>query len=146
MDNFISIEDYDASIHREILDSLLRKGTPGYDPQIVEICEDRAVSQMRSYMDKTYDCDAIFAARGDGRHPLVLMFALDIAIYHIYCQHNPYKMSTIRKERYERAVEWLKGVMSGDVTIDGAPLLPDDVLAGNSRWQIQSDEVRPVML
>lgn len=146
MDNFISIEDYDASIHREILDSMLRKGTPGYDPQIVEICEDRAVSQMRSYMDKTYDCDAIFAARGDGRHPLVLMFALDIAIYHIFCQHNPYKVSEVRKERYGRAIEWLKGVMDGDVTIDGAPLLPDDMLTANSRWQTVSDGVRPVLL
>lgn len=146
MDNFIDTKDYDTSIHREILDMLLRINTEAYDPQIIEICEDRAVSQMRSYMNKTYDCNAIFAARGAERHPLILMFAIDIAIYHIYCQHNPYKMSAIRKERYERAIEWLKGVMSGDVTIDGAPLLPDDVLAGNSRWQIKSDEVRPVML
>jgi phage gp36-like protein len=146
MDNFITVEDYDASIHREILDSLLRINTDNYDPQIIEICEDRAVSQMRSYMNKIYDCDAIFAARGDERHPLILMFALDIAIYHIFCQHNPYKMSAIRKERYDRAIEWLQSVMSGDVTIDGAPLLPDDVLADNSRWQIRSDDVRPVML
>ena len=43
MSNFIDITDYDASIHREILDSLLRQGTADYDPQIVEICEDRAV-------------------------------------------------------------------------------------------------------
>ena len=27
MDNFITINDYDASIHREILDALLRKDT-----------------------------------------------------------------------------------------------------------------------
>ena len=146
MDNFITIEDYDASIHREILDSLLRKNTETYDPQIIEICEDRAVTEIHSYMNKTYDGFARCAARGDERHPLILMFALDIAIYHIYSQHNPYKMSVIRKERYERAIEWLKGVMTGDVTIDGAPLLPEDVLADNSRWQIKSDEVRPVML
>ena len=100
MDNFIDIGDYDASIHREILDSLLRSGSDDYDPQIVEICEDRAVSEMRSYMNKTYDCDDIFSARGEDRHPLILMFAIDIAIYHIYCQHNPYKMSKIRQDRY----------------------------------------------
>ena len=35
MDNFIDIKDYDASIHKEILDSLLRQGTTDYDPQIV---------------------------------------------------------------------------------------------------------------
>ena len=100
---------------------------------------------MRSYLNKKYDCDKIFSARGTGRHALVLMFALDITIFHIFCQHNPYKMSKIRQDRYDRAVEWLKGVMRGDVTIDGAPLLPADELEDKSRWQIKADEVRPVL-
>lgn len=146
MDNFIATTDYDASIHKEILDALLRSSSADYDPQIVEICEDRAVAEMRSYLSKTYDCDAIFSATGSDRHPLILMFAIDIAIYHIFCQHNPYKMSKVRQDRYDRAVEWLKGVMDGDVTIDGAPLLDDGTQADNSRWQIQADDVRPVML
>lgn len=145
MQNFIDLTDYDASIHKEILDSLLRQGTADYDPQIVEICEDWAVSEMRSYLNKKYDCNKIFEARGVGRHALVLMFAVDIAIYHIFCQHNPYKMSKIRQDRYDRAIEWLKGVMRGDVTIDGAPPLPADELEDKSRWQIKADEVRPVM-
>ena len=145
MNNFITTNDYDASIHREILDSLLRTGSTDYDPQIVEICEDRAVAEMRSYMNKTYDCDAIFSATGDDRHALILMFAIDIAVYHIFCIHNPYKISNIRKERYERAVEWLKGVMRGDVTIDGAPRLNEEEQGANSRWQIEADDVRPVI-
>nr|DAX66963.1 MAG TPA: head to tail adaptor [Caudoviricetes sp.] len=144
MQNFISLEDYDASIHREILDSLLRQGTSDYDPQIIEICEDRAVSEMKSYLNKKYDCQAIFSQTGAERHPLILMFALDITIYHIFCQHNPYKMSKIREDRYERAIEWLKGVMKSDITIEGAPLLPSDELSDNSNWQIKSEEVRPV--
>ena len=52
MDNFISLSDYDASIHRDILDALLRKDTTAYDPQIIEVCEDRAVAEMRSYLNK----------------------------------------------------------------------------------------------
>nr|DAO63609.1 MAG TPA: head to tail adaptor [Caudoviricetes sp.] len=144
MQNFISLEDYDASIHREILDSLLRQGTSDYDPQIIEICEDRAISEMKSYLNKKYDCQAIFSQTGAERHPLILMFALDIAIYHIFCQHNPYKMSKIREDRYERATTWLKGVMKGDITVEGAPLLPSDALSDNSNWQIKSEEIRPV--
>lgn len=144
MQNFISLEDYDASIHREILDSLLRQGTADYDPQIIEICEDRAISEMKSYLNKKYDCQAIFSQTGEERHPLILMFALDIAIYHIFCQHNPYKMSKIREDRYERATTWLKGVMKGDITVEGAPLLPSDELSDNSNWQIKSEEIRPV--
>ena len=138
MQNFISLEDYDASIHREILDSLLRQGTSDYDPQIIEICEDRAISEMKSYLNKKYDCQAIFSQTGAERHPLILMFALDIAIYHIFCQHNPYKMSKIREDRYERATTWLKGVMKGDITVEGAPLLPSDAISDNSNWQIKS--------
>lgn len=146
MSNFIDITDYDASIHKEILDSLLRQGTADYDPQIIEICENRAIAEMRSYLNKKYDCNRIFDARGTDRHALVLMFALDIAIFHIFCQHNPYKMSKVRQDRYDRAVEWLKGVMRGDVTIDGAPLLPAEEIEDKSRWQIKADEVRPVLL
>lgn len=146
MDNFIQLTDYDASIHREILDALLRSGTAYYDPQIIEVCEDRAVAEMKSYLSKTYDCEAIFSATAKERHPLILMFALDIAIYHIFCQHNPYKISQIRQDRYERAVNWLKGVMKGDVTIEGAPRLDEAVQQENSPWQVVSDEVRPVLL
>ena len=146
MQNFIAITDYDASIHREILDALLRQGTADYDPQIIEICEDRAVAEMRSYLNKKYDCNAIFAAEGQDRHPLILMFALDISIFHIFAQHNPYKIAKIRQDRYDRAIEWLKGVMKGDVTIDGAPLLPGGQLEDNSQWQIKADEERPTLL
>lgn len=145
MTNFINIEDYDATIHREILDSLLRKESASYDPQIIEICEDRAVAEMRSYMNKTYDCNTIFSATRDDRHALILMFAIDITVYHIFCQHNPYKIAKIRQDRYDRAVEWLKGVMKGDITIDGAPLLPEEDLSDNSPWQIQADDVRPTL-
>lgn len=143
MATFIEPNDYDATIHREILDSLLRVDSTNYDPQIIEICEDRAVSEMRSYMNKSYDCDAIFSATGSARHALILMFAIDITVYHIFCQHNPYKMAKIRQDRYDRAVEWLKGVMRGDITIDGAPLVGETELADNSPWQIQADDARP---
>lgn len=135
MADFIVIGDYDASIHAEILDSLIRSNSA-----IIEVCEDRAISQMRSYLNKRYDCDAIFSATGSDRHPLVLMFAIDIAIYHMFCIHNPYKMSAIRKERYDAAMEWLKAVADSNINIDGAPMLPAEEVAENSRWQIASNE------
>lgn len=142
---FINIEDYDASIHREILDSLLRADSENYDPQIIEICEDRAIAEMTSYLNKTYDVNAIFSATGSDRNALILMFALDITIYHIFCQHNPYKISQIRQDRYERAVEWLKGVMKGDITIADAPRLPEEEEKANSAWQIAAEEIRPIL-
>ena len=141
MDNFIEIRDYDASIHREILDSLL-KGDAQADPEIIEICEDRAVAEMKSYLSKFYDTETIFSQRGPERHPLILMMCLDIAVYHIFCIHNPYKISDIRKDRYERACTWMKEVSRGTVTIDGAPKLKADEAADASPWQIHSDPYR----
>ena len=49
MSQFIELTDYDASIHREILDALTRE-----DESIVEICEDRAVTDMRGYLSQSY--------------------------------------------------------------------------------------------
>lgn len=138
MSTFINIEDYDASLHREILDSLTRESD-----DIIEVCEDQAISEMKGYLKSRYDVDAIFRATGARRHPLILMYAKDIAIYHIFCIHNPYKMSEIRKARYERAVEWLKMVARDEITIDGADMLSPEELDKNRPWQIKSNQLKP---
>ena len=143
MSQFITLDDYDASIHREILDALLRHDSDIADSAIVEICEDRAIEEMRCYLDKFYDCDAIFGASGQDRNQLVLMMAIDISVYHIFCQHNPYKISQMRKDRYNRAVEWLNAVAAGKITIANAPRLPEEQQAQNSPWQISSNIQRP---
>lgn len=119
MAEFITIDDYDATVHREILDALVRE-----DETVIEICEDRAIDEMRCYMSQVYDCNKIFAARGEERSQIVLMFALDIAVYHIFCIHNPHNMFQIRIDRYERAVEWLKGIQKGQIRVDGLPPAP----------------------
>ena len=142
MSQFITPEDYDASIHREILDALLRHDSDVSDSAIVEICEDRAIEEMRCYLSKYYDCDAIFSATGSDRNALILMMAVDISVYHIFCQHNPYKISEVRKDRYNRAIEWLKAVAAAQITIDGAPRLPEEELHANSPWQIESNLLR----
>jgi phage gp36-like protein len=137
MSSFINTEDYDASIHQEILDALIRS-----DRQIVEICEDRAIAEMRGYLSSRYDCDKIFSATGDDRNQLVLMMALDIAIYHIFAIHNPRSMSQIRTDRYERAVDWLKGVRKGEISVEGLPEKEQEVQDASSQYQIRSNRKR----
>lgn len=137
MSNFIQLTDYDASIHREILDALVRD-----DEAVIEIIEDRAITDMRGYLSRRYDVDAIFNETGDKRNQLILMMALDITIYHIFCIHNPQKLSTMRKDRYERAVDWMKAVSRGKINIDGAPLLSQEELASKSAFMIKSNPKR----
>ena len=140
MNNFINVDDYDATIHREILDSLLREEAGS--SATVEVCENRAIATVRPLIGNRYDCDAIFAATGDQRNVIILKVCLDIAVYEIFCQHNPYKMSQIRKDRYDDAMTFLREVRDFDASIDGAPLLPEETQADNSRWQIESDCLR----
>lgn len=137
MSRFVDIKDYDASVHREILDALVRD-----DETLVEICEDRAIAEMRGYLSKRYDCNAIFSASGEERNQLILMMVIDIAVYHIFCIHNPQKLSQVRKDRYERAVEWMKAVANEEVSIDGAPLLPEEDRARKAALMFKSNPKR----
>ena len=137
MSQFVNIEDYDASVHREILDALVRD-----DQSLVEICEDRAFAEMRCYLSKRYDCDAIFSASGEDRNQLILMMVIDIAVYHIFCIHNPQKLSQIRKDRYERAVEWMRAVADEEISIEGVPMLPEDERASKASLMFKSNRKR----
>jgi phage gp36-like protein len=121
MSQFIEIADYDATVHREILDAVTRQ-----DEAIIEICEDRAIAEMTGPLARRFDTAVIFSARTTDRHQLVLMFCIDIAVYHIFCVHNPQKLGQMRKDRYDRAIEWLKqvGNPNNPLPVEGLPLLP----------------------
>lgn len=135
MSQFIEMSDYPASIHMEILDALVRQ-----DDTLIEVCEDQAIAEMRGYLSGRYDCDKIFSATGDQRNQLVLMYAKDIALYHIFCIHNPQKISKIRIDRYERAIEWLKGVSKYQISVEGLPLLEDS--ENDSPFRMKSNPKR----
>lgn len=137
MNNFILLSDYDATVHREILDSLLRGDTTEGNA-VIEACENRAIATVRSLVGARYDCGAIFSATGGERNVLVLKVCLDIAVYEIFCQHNPYKMSQTRKDRYDDAMQWLRDVRDFNANIEGAPLLDEERQKDNSRWLIGS--------
>ena len=69
---------------------------------------------------------ALFAAEGDERNRLAVMYCCDIALNHMAAS-LPQKMGMeIRKERYERAVKWLEGVQAGKIVPDLPVVLDED--------------------
>ena len=116
MSLFIEKNDYPQSIHTEILDALTRD-----DDAILDIIEDMNIALMRGYMEDRYDAEAIFSERGGERNRLVVSILLDLVIYDVFSIHNPQKLSAVRKDRYERALEWLKAVQKCNIVISGAP-------------------------
>ena len=75
MSKFVELTDYDASIHRDILDALVRE-----DETVIEVCEDRAIAEMRCYLGKRYDCNKIFADTGDNLNKLQLMMVIEMTV------------------------------------------------------------------
>lgn len=87
--------------------------------------ETEAREEISGYLRPKYDCEAVFAAKGDDRNRLIVMYTCDIALYHMSAS-QPQKMGTeIREERYKRAIEWLEGVQAGKILPD-LPLAVDE--------------------
>lgn len=134
--NFITVDDYSASIRLEFVDKAVRG-----DDNILEIVENQAISEMKSYLSGRYDVEAIFSATGEDRHDLVLMFAKDIAIYHL-CSIREGLMTQSRIDRYNRAIDWLKDVQKGELVVEGLPRLPEEDQAAKSEYLMKSNPKR----
>ena len=117
---FITEEDYRMVIGDTSLQVLIRM-----DPDNREMAEMEAVEEISGYLRQRYDCESIFAADGNGRNRQIVMYACDIALYHMSASAPGRMGADVRKERYERAVEWLRQVQSGVVTPD-LPAKKDD--------------------
>ncbi len=122
MSDFLTPDDYKPNVRSEILDAVIRS-----DQATLEIAEDRAIQQMKSYLGTKYDTDAIFSATGDARLSLVVMFAIDITLYHLYSGVNRMQTPKERVDRYNDAKQWLIMVADGKVVPDGMPTKTDPI-------------------
>ena len=116
---FIDNEDYKVVIGDAAL-----KVVSQSSPENIANAEAEAIEEISGYLRPVYDTAAIFAATGNDRNRLIVMYTADIVLYHLTAS-QPQKMgSEIRKERYERAIKWLEGVQAGKI-------VPDLPLAGS---------------
>jgi len=88
----------------------------------------------------TYPDDTTKWTEGDNRNQQIVMYLLDITLYHLHSRINPRNIPDLRKERYDGnnatqnggAIAWLKRVASGDITADLPQILPEQGLS--IRW------------
>ncbi len=81
----------------------------------IDAAQLEAIEEISGYLRPVYDTDAIFSKTGEDRNWLIVMYAVDITLYHLSAS-QPQKMGAeVRKERYERAVKWLEGVQAGKI-------------------------------
>lgn len=114
---FINESDYSAQIRSEILERV--KNTDGLPK-----AELMAQTEMESYLNGRYDVGQIFNKVGAARNHLILMYFIDITLYHLHSNISPRNVPELRAIRYEAAVDWLNRVASGKLNPD-LPALPD---------------------
>ena len=116
---FITDEDY-----RVVIGEAALKVVSQTSDEIRANAEREAMEEIAGYLRPVYDTETAFKAEGDNRNRLIVMYACDIALYHMTAA-MPQKMgSEIRKERYERAIKWLEGVQAGKI-IPALPVATD---------------------
>lgn len=72
----------------------------------------------------TWPTDATVWTYGDPRNQQVVMYCVDIALYHVHANLNPRNIPQLRIDRYNNALNWCKMVNAGDVTADLPEILP----------------------
>lgn len=126
---FVEIEEMKTVMYDYQLDQI----TEG-DDTIIQMGIETAIEEVRSYLTPNgrhenrdgrliYDTDAIFAAIGTDRNPLILAITKTCAEWWITQLCNADIVYEQIKERYDRATKWLTQLRKGDVNISTLPQL-----------------------
>jgi phage gp36-like protein len=134
MSAFLIPADYTLQIRTEIL-NLVTDTSPLLQAQ----AEAAATAEMQSYLRGRFDVVAVFNPAQvpnavavppvpDTRNPQIVMYLVDMVLYHLHSRQNPRNVPTLRQDRYEQVIDWLKTVRRGGLSC-GLPLerltLPD---------------------
>lgn len=137
---FITPTELETHLYREQIDVIARE-----DDAPVLAAIDAAVQEAASYLG-AYDCKAIFAAKGEQRNALLLLMVKDMAVWHFVNLCNAGTELDLREKRYDRAIEWLKGVQRGEVKpslpivdqdADGKPDGASEIIYGSNPKRTQ---------
>lgn len=128
MSNFIVSADYARFIRPEVLARLLDGNTA-----LLDLVETDAISLMAGYLNTRFDTAAIFSATADDRNPIILKYAVDIALYNLYSRAMPDQVPELRRENMAEAERWLNRVCKGLVDPPDLPR-PDGGEKDYIRW------------
>jgi len=98
------------------------------------------------FSGKTPD-NTTYWTQGDNRNPQIVMYYIDILLYHLHARINPRNIPELRNIRYNGGVDandtraayaqagaigWLKNIEKGKIHLNAAPIIPTS--GGNFRW------------
>lgn len=115
---FLNDNDYKKQIRQWV------KNLITYDNEdVLADVENAAQAEMETYLAVRYDIKKIFDTEqppGERNH-LIVMYLVDMALYHLHSNIQPEDVPELREKRYKQAIEWLKEVAAGLAN----PVLPE---------------------
>jgi phage gp36-like protein len=114
--SYLSTNELGSHLNPETVDVISRS-----DINIAIEAIAAAMEEARGYLAVRYSTEKIFAARGKKRNAILLLFVKDIAVWHFINLGNAATDMDFRQGRYERAIEWLTGIMKGAIMADLPP-------------------------
>lgn len=122
---FITTEDF-----KVVASEASMKAITQCDPDNVENAIAEAVEEISGYLRPKYDCEKVFAMEGKQRNRQLVMYAADIALYHMNASLPSRMGAEVREQRYEQAIKWLEGVQEGKIVPDLPTPDGDDYVGG----------------
>lgn len=111
--NFLTNNDLtEFQVRNEVL-AVLKISTSTLDT-----AELAAQEQMSSYLRTRFNVPAIFSAAALARNPLIIMYMIDLVLYHLHSSVSQRAVPKQREDRFNAAITWLKSVNSGDLIPD----------------------------
>lgn len=110
---FLDKSDLYLAILKDELEEITRA-----DDTLINQAISAAVSEARTYLYDSYDVNAIFSATGANRHALLLGLVADMAVYLLVARVQAGQDVADRKDRYDRAIAWLKAAQKSDTYSD----------------------------
>lgn len=119
---FLTETDYEVQIRQWIKQIIIQR-----KEDVQHQAELAAQGEIESYLRQRYDVKKIFSATGEARSALIIMYMVDIAIYHLHANTAGDLIPDLRIIRYNAAKDWLKAVSKGEISPD----LPEKPEEGN---------------
>jgi phage gp36-like protein len=106
---FLTADDYKAQVKDSILDTITESTAA-----LLTDAENKAIAQIKSRLNGRFDMNTEMAKAGDARNSEIVMYMVDMVLYHLHSRINPGQVPELRSQRYADAMEWLKAVAAGD--------------------------------
>ncbi|MDP1708096.1 MAG: hypothetical protein Q8L89_03410 [Gammaproteobacteria bacterium] len=116
----VFLTDNDLNTHSQ--GRFLTDSTADYDAAKDNI-EIQVIALVRSKLNGRYDVNAIFAATGTSRHPLVVRCASMLVIHDVIARNTARKVPEDIHTNYKWAMKWLDDVRNRDESPDGLPAI-----------------------